>query len=78
VPADDAIKPAVVAALVKDGWTITHDPYLIRFGGDRLLVDLAAARPVLAAERGEERIAVEVKSFLSGSPLHEFQQALGQ
>lgn len=76
--ADDAIKPAVVAALVKDGWTITHDPYTIRVGKDRLMVDLGASRPLLAAERGEERIAVEIKSFASGSPLREFEQTLGQ
>lgn len=78
MPPDDAIKPAVVAALVKDGWTITHDPFTLRVGADRLLIDLGASRPLLAAERGEERIAVEVKSFLSGSPLREFEQMLGQ
>jgi hypothetical protein len=78
MPADDAIKPAVVSALVKDGWTITHDPYPIRYAGDRLLVDLGAARAVVGAERGEERIAVEIKSFLSGSLLNEFQTAFGQ
>jgi hypothetical protein len=78
MPADDAIKPAVVNALIKDGWTITHDPYRIEVGTDNLYVDLAAERELLAAERGVERIAVEVKSFLAASLLREFQLALGQ
>jgi hypothetical protein len=78
MPADDVIKPAVVNALVKDGWMITHDPYRIEVGTDNLYVDLAAERVLLAAERGMERIAVEVKSFLAASLLREFQLALGQ
>src|SRR4051812_37179519 len=78
MPADDAIKPAVLAALVKDGWTITHDPYRIEVGTDNLYVDLAAERVLVAAERGVERIAVEIKSFLAASLMREFQLALGQ
>ena len=78
MPADDTIKPAVVTALQKDGWTITHDPYTLRYGTDRLLVDLAAAKALVGAERGEERIAIEIKSFVSPSLLNEFQTALGQ
>lgn len=77
MPADDAIKPAVVAALIKDGWTITHDPYTVRFGGIKIQADLAAER-VIAAERGLDRIAVEIKSFSSPSPVHDFEEALGQ
>lgn len=75
--ADDRIKPAVVAALVKDGWTITHDPLRIKYGGVRGEIDLGAER-LLAAERGAERIAVEIKSFIGPSPVADFQQALGQ
>jgi hypothetical protein len=32
MPADDSIKPAVVAALTKDGWSITDDPLTVEFG----------------------------------------------
>jgi hypothetical protein len=32
----------------------------------------------LAAEKGEERIAVEIKSFVGPSPIHDFEEALGQ
>jgi hypothetical protein len=77
LPADDAIKPAVVAALVKDGWTITHDPYTVRFGAVRVHADLAAEK-LIAAERGPDRIAVEVETFGGPSPVHEFEGALGQ
>ena len=41
-----------------------------------LRADLAADR-VIAAERGTERIVVEIKSFLSPSLIHELQMALG-
>lgn len=78
MPANDAIKPAVVAALVKDGWTITNDPYRIEFGTDDLYVDLGAERVLVGAERGTERIAVEIKSFMAPSLLNEFQTAFGQ
>lgn len=78
MPADDVIKPNVVNALVKDGWTITHDPYRIEVGTDNLYVDVAAERTLVGAQRGVEYIAVEVKSFLAQSILREFQLALGQ
>lgn len=31
MPAKDIYHDAVKAALIKDGWTITADPYTIRF-----------------------------------------------
>ncbi len=40
-------------------------------------IDLAAEH-VLAAERGTERIAIEVKSFLGKSKLNDFYEAKGQ
>ena len=75
--ADDAIKPAVVAALLKDGWTVTHDPFTLDYEDITVLVDLAGER-LLAAERGVERIAVEVKTFRASSPVRDFRDALGQ
>ena len=77
MPANDTIYTAVKNALVKDGWTITHDPYTVRFGGVRVHADLGAEK-VLAAERGPDRIAVEIKSFVGASPVHDFEEALGQ
>jgi XisH protein len=63
MPAKDRYHDTVKNALIKDGWTITHDPLRIRLArGKNLFVDLGAER-LLAAERGTEKIAVEVKSF---------------
>jgi hypothetical protein len=76
-PARDLYHDAVRTALIKDGWTITHDPYTITFGRRRVFVDLGAER-MLAAERGDEKIAVEVKSFLGPSELRDIEHALGQ
>lgn len=73
----DKIHDAVKNALIKDGWRITHDPYQIRYKDVRLYTDLGAER-TLGAERGNEKIAVEIKSFLTHSPLHDFGRAMGQ
>jgi len=73
----DKIHNAVKNALVKDGWTITADPFRIEFEEYRLYADLSAERPI-AAERGSEKIVVEIKSFLSRSSVSDFETALGQ
>jgi hypothetical protein len=77
MPAKDLYHNSVKSALIKDGWTITDDPYILTFGQRNVFVDLGAER-VLAAERGEEKIAVEVKSFQSASEIHDLELALGQ
>jgi hypothetical protein len=77
MPRRDIIHQAVRNALLKDGWTITADPYLLEYGAEDMFVDLAAER-LLAAERGAEKIAVEIKSFLGRSPINDLQNALGQ
>lgn len=68
---------AVKTALIKDGWTITHDPYELKVGGVEYAVDLGAEK-LLAAEKENHKIAVEIKSFLSASEVSEFHTALGQ
>ena len=75
--AQDFYHQQVKHALIKDGWTITADPYKIAYKESELQADLAADR-VFAAERESEKIVVEVKSFLSHSPIHELQAAVGQ
>ncbi len=75
--AHDSIHDPVVRALQKDGWTITNDPLTLEFGDLYLFVDVGAERAV-AAERGGERIAVEVKSFTNKSKVADLQQAVGQ
>ena len=59
MPATDVYHDRVKNALVKDGWTITHDPYTLSFGLKNVFVDLGAER-LLAAEKGQEKIAVEI------------------
>ena len=69
---------AVIHALVADGWTITHDPLTLSFGGKDLFVDLGAERTAIGAEKSGKRIAVEIQSFLSLSPVRDLEQAVGQ
>jgi XisH protein len=77
VSAKDIFHNTVKVDLQKDGWTITDDPLYLRLGDDQLRIDFGAER-LIAAERGKEQIAVEVKSFLAASVLSEFHTALGQ
>jgi hypothetical protein len=78
VAAKNICHDAVVHALVADGWTITHDPLTITYGTRDLFVDLGAERIAVAAERGGQRIAVEVQGFLNPSPVRDLQEAVGQ
>jgi len=75
--AKDIIHDTVKNALIKDGWTITDDPYVIEFEEVTLYADLGAERPI-AAERGTEKIVVEVKSFVSRSLMQDLKEAIGQ
>ena len=77
MPARDTYHDQVKAALIDDGWTITHDPYTLLFGSRGVFVDLGAEK-ILGAEKGQKRIAVEIKSFLGKSDLHDLEVALGQ
>lgn len=49
----------------------------MRIGKKRLFADLGAER-LISAERGVEKIAVEIKSFLSPSDVYDLEQMLGQ
>jgi hypothetical protein len=78
MPAKDIYHDTVVRALRAEGWQITHDPLFLSYGGRDIYIDLGAERGLLAAEREEQKIAVEIKSFLGFSPLHDLQEAVGQ
>ncbi|MBW4631805.1 MAG: XisH family protein [Iphinoe sp. HA4291-MV1] len=78
MPAKDIYHDTVKNALIKDGWTITHDPLRIRLArGRNLFVDLGAEQ-LLAAERLTEKIAIEVKSFTRPSDMKDLEEAVGQ
>ena len=75
--AKDKFHAAVRIALEKEQWQITDDPLRLDVGGTKFEIDLGAEQ-LLAAERGQEKIAVEIKTFLSDSPLTDYHAALGQ
>ena len=77
MPARDRYHDQVKNALIKDGWTITDDPLHVKWGKKDMYVDLGAER-LLAAEKGDRKIAVEVKSFLGHSEMADLEQAIGQ
>lgn len=75
--AKDVYHNAVREALQKARWDITHDPLYLAVGGVEMYIDLGA-EPLIAAEKDDEKIAVEVKSFLQPSTISEFHTAVGQ
>jgi hypothetical protein len=75
--ARDLIHQLIRQALETDGWLITQDPYPIKIGGFEMEIDLAAEN-LLVAEKGLEKIAVEIKSFAGLSKVYDFHMAVGQ
>ncbi|MBS9387355.1 MAG: XisH family protein [Dolichospermum sp. BR01] len=75
--AKDRFHAVVRIALEKEQWQITDDPLRLEVGGTKFEIDLGAQQ-LLAAERDQEKIAVEIKTFLSDSPLTDYHAALGQ
>ncbi len=74
----DQFHEAVKHALEKDGWLITHDPFTIQISeAIKLKIDLGA-ESTIAAQRDQEKIAIEIKSFITDSDISEFHAALGQ
>ncbi|MBT9317546.1 element excision factor XisH family protein [Leptothoe spongobia] len=87
MPQRDTIHGVVRQALIKDGWTITDDPYVISYGERFLFVDLAATElgqfngfqsQFIGASQGNSQIAVEIKSFRGQSAISDLEQAIGQ
>jgi hypothetical protein len=75
----DTYHYAVRRALVKDGWTISHDPLRLSYEGTTVSTDLGAERLVADGQRiAVEIIAVEVKDFDSEQMMSDFEKALGQ
>ncbi len=77
MPAKDIYHNTVKNALIKDGWTITHDPLILSIGKKDLFVDLGAEK-LIAAEKDSRKIAVEIKSFIGKSSVNDLENALGQ
>ena len=64
-------------AIQKAGWKITHDPFRIEIGDVKYQIDLGAEE-LFAADLQDRKIAIEVKTMLTDSPLFEFHAVLGQ
>jgi len=77
MPAKDIYHDTVKNALIKDGWTITHDPLKLQLGKRKFFVDLGAEK-LIAAVKDSQEIAVEIKSFISNSEMNDLENALGQ
>ncbi|MEH2178631.1 element excision factor XisH family protein [Nostoc sp.] len=77
MPAKDVYHNVVRTALQKDGWLITDEPFKLKCGTKDIYIDLGAQK-LIAVEKGQQKIAVEIKSFLSPSPVIDLESALGQ
>lgn len=75
--AKDIYHDAVKRALERGGWKITHDPLHLVSLGFNVLIDLGAEQ-LLGATRNGQKIAVEIKSFVTSSGVSQFHMALGQ
>jgi hypothetical protein len=86
MPPRDALHGIVEQALIKNGWRITDDPFVISYGERFLFVDLGAVEReepstpgrLVGAEREGERIAIEIKPFQRPSRIADLEQAIGQ
>ncbi|MFZ1387743.1 MAG: element excision factor XisH family protein [Thiolinea sp.] len=82
MPKKDDSHQIVKEALIKEGWDITDDPYVISYGERFLFVDLAASAlskgQFIGAQRKDKLIAVEIKEFRGKSAVNDLEQAIGQ
>lgn len=78
MPPRDTIHEIVKQAIIKDGWNITDDPYVISYGDRFLFVDLGIEGRFIGAERESSRIAIEIKDFRGRSAIADLEQAIGQ
>jgi hypothetical protein len=72
-----ATHETVKEAVIKDGWEITDDPYVISYGDRFLFVDLGASG-FIGLQQGNKQIAIEIKQFRGQSQVNDLEQAIGQ
>lgn len=77
MPAKDTFHELIKLALQKDGWTVTHDPLTLEIGLRQIYIDLGAEK-LIAAEKNNQQIAVEIKTFAGASSITDFHLAVGQ
>lgn len=76
MPAEDKVHGPIRTALVKAGWRITSEPFVMELEGDFLYADIGAER--VEGARSVSAIVVEVKSFGHRSIIYALKEALGQ
>jgi len=62
-------------ALIKDGWTITHDPFDLEWDDKELYVNVEEER-LVAAQKQRQKIAVEIIKFLQPLPDNELEHSI--
>ncbi|WP_309235954.1 element excision factor XisH family protein [Planktothrix sp. FACHB-1365] len=72
--AKDIYHDTVKAALKKEGWTITDELFRLTIGSRSVYIDLGAEKLIIAEKEGC-KIAIEIKSFLSPSPVNDLENA---
>jgi XisH protein len=78
MPRKDIFHEVVKSALLFDGWAITDDPLFVPTKGRfNFFIDIGAER-IINAQKDEQKVAIEVKSFNDNSPLYSFYEILGQ
>lgn len=75
--AKDAYHDIVKRALEKDGWQITHDPFVLKYKDLTVFADLGAEK-IFIENQNESKIVVEIKVFGGKSKTTEFEKAKGQ
>ncbi len=68
----------LVRVMTADGWRITDDPLRLSYGGRNVYIDLGADHQPIGAEKEGQKIAVEIKSFIGESDVHELGECIGQ
>lgn len=77
MPQFDIYHQTVKNALIKDGWAVTHDPFVLHYKKVFLYADLAGEK-IFSAKREEKNIVVEVKTFSNLSRMSDLEKAVGQ
>ncbi|MEH2181421.1 element excision factor XisH family protein [Nostoc sp.] len=72
--AKDIFHESVKKALQKEQWIITSDPLKFKFGEINFQIDFSAEK-IIAAEKGNEKIAIKIKNFLNPSAITDLLQA---
>lgn len=75
--AKDTYHENVKNALIKDGWEITDDPFVLKYKDLTVFADLSAEKIFVQGEN-KSKIVVEIKVFGGKSKTTEFEKAKGQ